>query len=151
MEAAVGCKTVTVSEVSDSSGVGCSKGGGGNGGGLVNAPSSWGLGYNGNGGRTEVAARVEATVGWEAKRSSNNNNGEYSSSNFQRLNNIDKSSSSVNPPPPTTAVMIAPPTTTTTITTTTTMVVPPPQGGKGRDGNGDGSVLGDCDSVGGEW
>ena len=68
MEAAVGCKTVTVSEVSGSSGVGCSEGGGGNGGGLVIAPSSWGLGYNGNGGRTEVAARVEAPVGWDPER-----------------------------------------------------------------------------------
>ena len=33
MEAAVGCETVTVSEVSGSSGVGCSEDGGGNGGG----------------------------------------------------------------------------------------------------------------------
>ena len=42
---------------------------------------------------------------------------------------------------------IAPPTTTTT----TTLVVPPPQGDKGRGGNGGGSGLGGCDSVGGEW
>ena len=52
------------------------------------APSSWGMGCNGNRGGVEVVARVEATVGWETKRSSNNNNGESSSSsslNFQRL------------------------------------------------------------------
>ena len=85
MEAAVGCEIVTVSEVNGSNGVGCGESGGGNGGGLVVASSSWGIGCNVNGGGTEVAARVEATVGWEAKRSSNNNNDEYSSSNFQRL------------------------------------------------------------------
>ena len=78
METAVGWVTVTVSEVSGSSGVGCGKGGGGNGGGVVIASSSWGLGCNGNRGGTEVVARVEATVGWEAKRSSDNNNGESS-------------------------------------------------------------------------
>ena len=85
MEVTVGCATVLVSEVSGSSGVGCGEGGGGNGGGLIIAPSSWWLGCNDNRGGTEVAARVEVTVGWEAKRSSNNNNGEYSSSNFQRV------------------------------------------------------------------
>ena len=59
----------------------------GNGGGVVIVPSSWGLGCNGNRGGTEVATRMEATVGWEAKRSSNKNNGESSSSssNFQHL------------------------------------------------------------------
>ena len=51
---------MTVSEVSDSGGVGSGEGGGGD--------------------------EVMATVGWEVERSSNNSNGESSSSsNFQRL------------------------------------------------------------------
>ena len=47
---------------------------------MVIVSLSWGLGCNGNGGGTEVATRVEATVGPEAKRSSTNNNGSSSSS-----------------------------------------------------------------------
>ena len=35
--------------------------------------------------RVEMAVRVEASVDWEAKRSSNNSNSESSSSNFQLL------------------------------------------------------------------
>ena len=80
MEVTLGWATVMVSEVSGSSGVGCGEGGGGNGGGLVSVPSLWGLGCNINEGGLGVVARVEATVGWEAKRSSNNNNDESSSS-----------------------------------------------------------------------
>ena len=54
---------MTVSEVSDSGGLGSGKGGGGKGGDVV-----------------------MFAVGWEAERSSNNNNGESSSSfHFQRL------------------------------------------------------------------
>ena len=54
---------MTVSEVSGSSGGGFGESGGGNVGGVVIAPSSWGLGCNGNGGGTEVTGRVEATMG----------------------------------------------------------------------------------------
>ena len=67
MEAALGWATVLVLEVSGSGGEGGGEGGGGKGGGEVIAPSSWGLGCNGNGGGTEVAARIEAKVGWEPK------------------------------------------------------------------------------------
>ena len=86
MEATVGYATVTALEVSGSGGMGGGEGEGGKGGGEVIAPSSWGLGCSGNrGGGSEVAVRVEAAVGWEAKRSPHNNNGESSSSsNFQR-------------------------------------------------------------------
>ena len=72
--------TVTVTEVSGSGGVVGGKGGGGKGGNEVIAPLSWGLGCSGNGGGAEVVVRVEAAVGWEAKRSSHYNNGESSSS-----------------------------------------------------------------------
>ena len=57
------CVTVTVSEVSGSGGVAGGEGGGGKGGNEVIAPSSWGLGYSGNGGGAEVTVRVEAAVG----------------------------------------------------------------------------------------
>ena len=63
MLAVVRWATVMVAEVSGSGDVGGGEGGGGKGGGEVIAPSSWGLGCNGNGGRAEVAARGEAIVG----------------------------------------------------------------------------------------
>ena len=48
MEATVGWATVTVFEVSGSSGEGCGEGEGSNGGGVVIASSPWGLGCNDN-------------------------------------------------------------------------------------------------------
>ena len=64
MEVAVGWATVTLMEVSGSSGMVGGKGGGedgaSKGGSVIIAPSSWGLGCSDNGGG---GVRVEATVG----------------------------------------------------------------------------------------
>ena len=52
------------------------------------------------GGGAEVAARVEAAVGWEAERSFNNNNNESSSSSYNcgdgRSSNAERSNNNHN-------------------------------------------------------